>query len=193
MKEFYLKCLTKGNDVHKNGWNSRELAIKRYMECGRLIRLLTKAEKIYDYGCGTANLNQFVVDMNYIGLDELPEMVDAAYKIYPDVEVYCNSLEKFDVGVYGKMSVGVANGIYMVGPNETRQDVFNRTIDNCVLLANRHYFGFMFNSKHNMVDYHEDHHVYYDLGKLLAELKKVGLKVSLFLFEDHEFFLYCRK
>jgi hypothetical protein len=195
MEKFYLDSL-KNNDAYlMNGWSSVDMAIKRYLFAVPLYNKFSVEECpiIYDYGCGTANFNEYVKHRKYVGIEEIEEMYLKAKEMFPNVEVHHKTLEDMNIGVYGFKSLAIALGIYMVGDNDTREEVIEKTIKHCKLLCDRHYYGYLFNSKHDHVDYKEPHMVYYNLSELIHRLQDEGLKVTCYLFDKYEFFMHVKK
>lgn len=99
--EHYEHCLEKHGDNHLGvDWPKKEDVGKRYKIMLEIVLLYKKNNtktSILDFGCGTAHLNEYILEhclenLEYSGLDLSPKFIDVAKEKFPENTFYCGDI-----------------------------------------------------------------------------------------------------
>jgi SAM-dependent methyltransferase len=171
--QHYEGCFDKHGDNHLGvDWPKKEDVSKRYRVMLDVIDFnKDKSDKVslLDFGCGTAHLNQFIIDngLNYIqyaGLDISPKFVAASRAKFPDNSFYCIDILK-DGASLPKFDYVVMNGVF----TEKRELSFDEMFSFFKMMLEKVFAitskGIAFNTMSKAVDWERD-----DLFHLPADL-----------------------
>jgi len=156
------------------GWNKGKQDI-RY---GSLIGHLPNAiSSLVDVGCGFADGVEYIKEkhpnINYLGIDIVPEFIEYAKLRYPEYQFQCDDFDKitFDFHVDAIIASGIFN--YNSGSN---YDDLSRFLRFAVRNNVRHV---SFDLLSDNVDFRNSHNFYYDVGKVYNLLKKFSRRVRI--------------
>ena len=162
--QHYEGCLEKHGDSHLGvDWPNLDDVYKRFKVMLDVIRLKEdKSEKIklLDFGCGTAHLNEYILEnkmsnIEYAGLDISPKFVDIAKAKFPQSNFYCLDLLKQDADL-SNFDYIVMNGVFTEKRElsfEEMWEFFTGLIQKVFTHADK---GIAFNTMSKAVDWERD-------------------------------------
>ncbi|KIC92328.1 class I SAM-dependent methyltransferase [Flavihumibacter sp. ZG627] len=114
----YENCLAKYGDSHKGvDWPDKAGADLRYKVMSSVLKSSEeKAISILDFGCGTAQFYQFLVDsglvnFKYTGLDISPKFIDVARSKFPTLDFICRDFLR-DSNEFESYDYIIMNGVF---------------------------------------------------------------------------------
>jgi SAM-dependent methyltransferase len=163
--QHYEDCLDKFGDTHKGvDWPNEEDMHKRFRVMLELEKFDPNAAtgniSLLDFGCGTAQLLDYMHTKNYqgweySGLDLSPKFIDVCLKKFPGTIFYCADILKEPVLVK-PVDYIVMNGVFTekreLGFDEM-YTYFTRVLETVFPFANR---GIAFNAMSKAVDWERD-------------------------------------
>ena len=114
----YENCLAMYGDTHKGvDWPDKAGADLRYKVMSGILKSDGDNEiSILDFGCGTAQFYQFLVDsgfvnFKYTGLDISPKFIEVARSKFPELDFICQDFLK-DSNEFGSYDYVIMNGVF---------------------------------------------------------------------------------
>jgi SAM-dependent methyltransferase len=96
IRQYFLERGIKNNFDEKSFWGSKESQQKRFSALCKIADLNNSV--ILDYGCGKADLYQYLLDQNivlkkYIGIDVVNEFVNVSKSRFNSQQFFCGDIE----------------------------------------------------------------------------------------------------
>jgi SAM-dependent methyltransferase len=170
--QHYEGCLEKHGDTHLGvDWPKPEDVYKRYKVMLDVIKFREENKKIklLDFGCGTAHLNEYILEnkmtqIEYAGLDISPKFVEVAKAKFPQLNFYCMDLLKDDSGL-PLFDYIVMNGVFTEKRELTFDEMFSFFKELILKVFSHAKCGIAFNTMSKAVDWERD-----DLFHMPADL-----------------------
>lgn len=127
----YENCLAIYGDTHKGvDWPDKAGADLRYKVMSSVLKANPNNEiSILDFGCGTAEFYQFLVDsgftnFKYTGLDISPKFIEVAKSKFPGLDFICMDFLK-DSNEFGSFDYIIMNGVFTEKLNLSFDEMWN--------------------------------------------------------------------
>ncbi|MCT6814937.1 MAG: class I SAM-dependent methyltransferase [Lysinibacillus fusiformis] len=169
IQKHYKSLFEKYGDSHKSSqWADRESQEKRFqylLEIADIKQL--EGKKLLDFGCGTGHLATYLteqnIDVQYIGIDIVPELLECAKVKHPESRFY--SVDEIPDEKYDYIIISVVFNNKM----EDNVTFFQDTIKNLVERCEK---GIAFNMLSHYVDYYDDNLFYFKPEEVFCFLKE---------------------
>jgi len=152
--------------------------------------------RILDIGCGLADFYAFLknqqVNVDYVGVDIVPEFIQESKKLYPEQTFYCVDITEEGCLDDQRFDYAVCSQVF----NNKLQYEDNLDTVACVMkkLYELVEKGFAFDFISSYVDFEEPRHYYYSPEKVFSLAKKLTKRVTLrHDYPLYEFCLYVYK
>jgi hypothetical protein len=156
------------------GWNKG----KQNLRYGSLIEHIPNSiSTLVDVGCGFADgleyIREKIPNINYLGIDIVPEFIEHAKLRYPECRFHCDDFDEitFDFHVDAVIASGIFN--HNTGSNYDDLTRFLRF----AVRNNVRYLAFDLLSDN--VDFRTSHNFYYDVGVVFNLLKSFSRRVRV--------------
>jgi SAM-dependent methyltransferase len=163
--QHYEDCLDKFGDTHQGvDWPNRADMLVRYMVMLELQKFdprpITQNISLLDFGCGTANMLEYMNENNYpgwaySGLDISPKFIEVCVKKFPGTTFYCGDILKDPMYVM-PVDYIVMNGVFTEKRDMSFDEMFNyfqQVMKKVFPLAKR---GIAFNAMSKAVDWERE-------------------------------------
>lgn len=157
--QHYESCLEKHGDNHLGvDWPNLKDLYLRYKVMLNIIREDERI-RILDFGCGTAMLNQYIIDnninINYLGLDISHKFIEICKQKYPKINFYVLDILK-NPELIPSYDYAICNGTFTEKRDLKQNEMFIFFTSIISLLFAKCKKGIAFNVMSNNVDYKKD-------------------------------------
>ena len=172
----YERCLEKYGDNNLGvDWPNKEDVNKRNAIMLNLIKDKNKKVSLLDFGCGCANLLEYIQDQNfnieYSGLDISPKFYEVCIKKYPHINFYNIDILKDNTDNLDNFDYIILNGVFTEKKNLSDEEMFIFFSNILKILFKKVNIGIAFNVMCPIVDFKRDDLFYLSYDKLGTFLK----------------------
>jgi cyclopropane fatty-acyl-phospholipid synthase-like methyltransferase len=162
VKRYSERFKKKGVSPTALGWGSKKDQLKRFEVIIEQCNL--EGKTVMDIGCGFADLFSYLsinnINVDYIGVDIVPEFIDYCEKEYPQQEFYCKNV-MLDFDQLPSTDIVVALGILNYNFDEVSNFEYSKLFIKKIFKIAREKVIIDFLSKHRTEEYPKEDFVYY--------------------------------
>ncbi|GAB6100055.1 class I SAM-dependent methyltransferase [Halanaerocella petrolearia] len=162
VKRYNSRFKKKGVSPTTLGWGSKEDQLQRFEVITNQCNLDGKT--VMDVGCGFADLFSYLnknnININYIGIDIVPDFIDYCKEEYPQQEFYCKNV-MLDFDKLPKADIVIALGILNYNFDEVSNFEYSKLFIKKIFQISKEKVVIDFLSKYRTEEYPKENFVYY--------------------------------